>query len=488
MKILSTGDLMKIARKRWSKDFGEWFREVIFRSGTYDYRYPLKGIGVWPPYGMKIRRLVLNILRKELEDSGHEEALFPTLIPEECIKKESEHIAKFEEEIFWVTRGGQGELETRYALRPTSETAIMPMFKLWVTSYKDLPIRIYQIVSVFRCETKATQPMIRLREVTTFKEAHTAHATFEEAEQQVKTAINLYKKFFRKLGIPFIISKRPEWDKFAGAIYTIAFDTVLPDGKVLQIGTVHNLGQNFSKAFDVKYMDRNGEYKYVYTTSYGVSDRVIAALISIHGDDHGMVLPPEIAPIQAVIIPIIYRKEEKTPILEVVRKIEEMFNEKGFRVIVDLRDDMTPGEKFYYWELKGVPLRIEVGPRDIRQGMITIVRRDTLERKQVAFKSVIEEAVNILNDIRSGLSKRAEEWFSEQIVYVDTLAKAKKIIKVKGGIVVLPWCGEEECGLALENILEARMLGYDPDEQVEDQPCLNCGSTARYMARFAKTY
>ncbi|RLG56449.1 MAG: proline--tRNA ligase, partial [Candidatus Hydrothermarchaeota archaeon] len=244
--------------------FSEWYNDIIEKAEILDVRYPVKGLYVWYPYGFKIREHVMEIIRKLLDEKGHEEVLFPLLIPEHEFRKEAKHIKGFEDEVYWVTHGGLEPLEVKLALRPTSETAMYPIFKLWIRSHADMPLKVYQIVNTFRYETKHTRPLIRLREITTFKEAHTAHATWEDAEHQVKEAIEIYKKFFDTLGIPYMISRRPDWDKFPGAEYTMAFDTIFPDGRTLQIGTVHNLGQNFSKTFEITFENINGVQEYAY--------------------------------------------------------------------------------------------------------------------------------------------------------------------------------------------------------------------------------
>ncbi|MEB3772670.1 MAG: proline--tRNA ligase, partial [Desulfurococcales archaeon] len=286
------------AREKWRNEFSRWFDEVLENGEFYDYgRYPVKGMGIWMPYGFQLRRRIIELIRDELDKTGHEEVLFPMLIPETLLRKEKEHIRGFEDEVYWVTHGGLEPLDIKLALRPTSETSITYMESLWIKSYKQLPKKFYQIVSIFRYETKSTRPMIRLREVTTFKEAHTVHASKEDADRQVSEAIEIYKKIFDELGIPYVISKRPEWDKFAGALYTIAFDTIFPDGRVLQIGTAHNLGQNFPRTFDFKIQMEDESLDYPWQTSYGLSDRVIASVIALHGDDKGAVLPVQVAPI-----------------------------------------------------------------------------------------------------------------------------------------------------------------------------------------------
>ncbi|MEM2012487.1 MAG: proline--tRNA ligase, partial [Metallosphaera sp.] len=369
---------MKISREKWSSNFSEWFDWVISQAEIYDYgRYPVKGSGVWMPYGFKIRQNVTTLIRKLLDETGHEEVLFPLLIPETLLKKEAEHIKGFEKEVFWVTHGGEDELEERFALRPTSEVAITLMESLWIKGYSQLPRKFYQIVSVFRYETKATRPMIRVRELSTFKEAHTVHETFEDAARQVDEAVEIYSKFFDILGIPYLISRRPEWDKFAGAEYTIALDTIMPDGRALQIGTAHHLGQHFTKAMDYKVQRADGSHVHPHQTSYGISDRVIATVISINGDDHGPILPPVVAPIEGVIIPIPGKSEEDTEkINKYAMEVESVLKNSGIRVALDASEDKTPGEKYYIWELKGVPIRIEIGPRELNSGTAFLKRRD----------------------------------------------------------------------------------------------------------------
>jgi len=345
------------------KPFNEWFDWVIREAELYDYgRYPAKGMGIWLPYGFKLRKNVIELIRKLLDSTGHEEILLPLLIPYNIIIKESEHIRGFEGQLYWVTHGGYEQLDIKLALRPTSETSLSYMEALWIKSYKQLPKKFYQVGSIFRYETKATRPLLRVREVTTFKEAHTVHEDFKDCERQVKEAMDIYSRFFNELGVPYVVSKRPEWDKFAGAIYTIAFDTLLPDGKALQIGTVHNLGQNFSRVFEVRIQRKDESIDYAWQTSYGISERIIASIVAVHGDSKGLVLPFKVAPIQVIIIPIpAGSDEEKKAVMEHAIKLKNDLISRGLRAETDLREDVTPGEKFYIWELKGVPLRIDLG-------------------------------------------------------------------------------------------------------------------------------
>jgi prolyl-tRNA synthetase len=475
-------------RQKWSEDFGEWFRSVLIKAGIMDYRYPIKGSGVWMPYGFKIRKNILQILRDLLDNTGHNETLFPLLIPETSLSQESVHVKNFEGECFWVTHGGFEPLKVRYALRPTSETVIAPMLKLWIRSHADLPLKLYQIVNVFRHETKATRPIIRMREVATFKEAHTCHATFEEAEKQVQEAVGLYKRFFNMVGVPYIVSRRPEWDKFAGAIYTIAFDMLCPDGRTLQIGTVHNLGQNFAKAFDITYETIEGSQKHIWTTSYGISGRGIAAVLIAHGDDNGIVLPPRIAPIQVVIIPVPYKGKEEQ-VNEACRIVATKLRNAGYRVELDLRRDLTPGNKFYYWELRGVSIRIEIGPRDLANGVVTIVRRDTLMKQTCKMNNIISAMQKIAEEMTSDLKANAEAWMNEHIYQGSSLFEAKHLLAKRRGIVEIPWCGKNECGHNLEEKVEARLLGSPEDitEKIEDK-CLVCGENTVKRVRVALAY
>lgn len=478
-------------RERWSSEFSRWFDWVIEEAEIYDYgRYPVKGMGIWMPYGFQIRRRVLELIRDVLDSTGHEEVLFPLLIPDHLLRRESEHIRGFEGEVYWVTHGGFEELDVKLALRPTSETSITYMETFWIKSYRQLPKKYYQIVSIFRYETKATRPMIRLREVTTFKEAHTVHDSFEDAERQVLEAIDLYKRIFDELGIPYVVSRRPDWDKFAGALYTIAFDTVMPDGRALQIGTVHNLGQSFTRAFDFKVQMADERLDYPWQTSYGISDRIIATLISIHGDDRGAIIPPKVAPIHVVIVPILRGgEEEKSRVLRAARGIADELRGSGLRVAVDDRDWERPGAKFYYWEAKGVPLRIEVGLKEVEEGSVTIARRDTLERVKVGRESLVSEAKRLLDSIEASLAIRAKKHLSERVFRVSSLEEARSWINARRGIAEIPWCGSEDCGLKMEEETNATALGTPwPGEDATGEKCAVCGRPAVTWMRMAKTY
>jgi prolyl-tRNA synthetase len=466
--------------------FSEWFHEILEEAEIIDTRYPIKGMHVWLPQGFKIRKNTLNILRNLL-DQDHEEVLFPLLIPEDELAKEAIHVKGFEDEVYWVTHGGLTQLNKKLALRPTSETAMYPMFNLWVRSHSDLPLKFYQIVNTFRYETKHTRPLIRVREITTFKEAHTIHTDSEGAENQVKDAVELYKTFFDALAVPYVITTRPEWDKFPGADYTVAFDTLLPDGKTLQIGTVHNLGQTFARTFDITYETESGDHQYVYQTCYGLSDRIIASIIGVHGDESGLCLPPRVAPLQVVIVPILF-KEGKEEVLDFCRQVEKKLKTQSMRVYLDDRD-IRAGKKFYEWEMRGVPLRIEIGPRDIKNSKMVVVPRNTLEKKTLDYQeeTLILNIKTLLDDINQEMKDKAWERLKNNIRIVKTVEEAQEEITENGGIIQFSWCGKTSCGNDLEETLRVDLLGIEGQVEEEDK-CINCSENATKTALLAKTY
>lgn len=465
------------------ENFSEWYNDILSKAEIMDVRYPVKGSYVWYPFGFTIRKNVYAIIR-ELLDTDHHETLFPLLVPENEFMKEAEHIKGFEDEVYWVTNGGTSPLDVKLALRPTSETAIYPMYKLWVRSHADLPLKLYQIVNTFRYETKHTRPLIRLREITSFKEAHTVHTTWDEAAAQVDEAIARYIEFYKRLGVPVLPSKRPDWDKFPGADYTIAVDALMPDGKTLQVGTAHHLGDNFAKTFDIKYEDPEGEQIYAYQTCYGISERSIASMISIHGDDKGLVLPPEIAPIQAVIIPIIFK--DGKDVLEACQKLKAELESAGMRVEMD-DSDKRPGAKYYKWEMKGVPVRIEIGPRDLKKEAAMLVRRDTGEKVQVPLSSIKEDINEMFENIHTNIFEKAEATIEEHTSDCSSVEEIKE--KLPQGIVRTPWCGNKECGMEMEEEIGAGILGIPTDQTADvNDKCVLCGGEAKAKVYVARTY
>jgi prolyl-tRNA synthetase len=459
------------------KDFSAWYNDLLWRAEIMDVRYPVKGLYVWYPYGFAIRKFVYQRLR-DLLDRDHQETLFPLLIPEQEFMKEAEHIKGFEDEVYWVTHGGTVPLEVKLALRPTSETAIYPMYALWIRSHADLPVRYYQIVNTFRYETKQTRPLIRLREITSFKEAHTVHATWEEANEQVEEAIRLYREFYNGLCIPTLVSKRPDWDKFPGADFTIAVDAIMPNGKTLQIGTVHHLGDHFSRTFNITYEDKNGEQKLAQQTCYGISERSIAALISIHGDDKGLILPPCVATIQIVIIPITIGKRHED-VMAASQQLATDLTAAGYRVKLDTRD-MRPGAKYYWWEIRGVPLRLELGPRDLDAGKVMAVKR-TGGKDSISLASVSGDTARVLGEITDALRARAEEHTESHLSPVNSLDAISPALD-GGNVAVVNWCRQKECGDVIEEKTNASILGTEVRSQyVSDTggPCIVCGKQGK---------
>jgi len=465
-------------------DFSEWFNSIIDIGQIMDVRYPVKGLYVWYPFGFGIRKRVYNMIRDVMDNSGHDETLFPLLIPETEFMKEADHIKGFEDEVFWVTHGGVTPLDIRLALRPTSETAIYPMYKLWVRSHADLPLKLYQIVNTFRHETKHTRPLIRLREITSFKEAHTVHATWDDAKKQVDEAVELYTHIYRQLSVPVLISKRPDWDKFPGGDYTIALDTIMPDGKTLQIGTVHHLGTNFAKTYDITYENTEGEQEFVNQTCYGISERSIAALISLHGDDKGLVLPPAVAPIQAVIIPVLF-KDTTEAVLAACDKVASSLKEAGIRVETDA-SDLRPGAKYYKWELKGSCLRIEIGPRDLEKNSAVLVRRDKGEKQFVPLDTIVQTVQTELKQMGDDLYAKAEQTMDGMITPCKTLEEVKNVLG--GGVASISWCESEECGLKIEEETNASILGTPNNECSVSGNCPICGAVSSKIIHISKMY
>ncbi len=478
-----SGDIVEEESKSLppKENFSEWYNEVLMTAQVMDVRYPVKGLYVWFPFGFSIRKKVYNLLRS-LMDADHQECYFPMLIPRTELLKESEHIKGFEDEVYWVTHGGLTPLEIPLALRPTSETAIYPMYKLWIRSHADLPLKLYQIVNTFRYETKQTRPLIRLREITSFKEAHTAHATWEDAERQVQEAIGIYSEFFTRLAVPFIISRRPDWDKFPGADYTMAFDTLMPNGRTLQIGTVHHLGTKFARTFEIMYEDAKGERQYVNQTCYGISERCIAAVIGIHGDNKGLVLPPNASPTQVVIVPILFKKGEQE-VMDACRKVRAILNDAGISAVLDDSSE-RPGAKYYKWEMKGVPFRIEIGPRDLKNSSVTLVRRDGL-KESLPMDGLPSAMAGKLMDFQAELLKRASSLMWSRIKGCSTLEEAKS--QIESGVARLAWCGEKACGLEMENSTGGKLLG-EPQGMAGEGICPVCGKPASKVVLVAKSY
>jgi len=473
-----------------SDDFSKWYDEICQKAELSDLRYNVKGFIVFRPWATRIMNLMYEILEKELQEKGHVPALFPAVIPESNFHLESKHVEGFTPEVFWITEHGKSEkLEEKLALRPTSETAMYKMYSIWIRSWRDLPLKIYQRCQVWRYEGKATRPFIRSREFH-WIEAHDVFATKEGAMNQVKEDMIIAENTLHKeYGIPFIFFQRPEHDKFPGAVHTYAADSLLPDGKVLQQPSTHLLGQNFAKPFNVKFVDRDGKEKYGWQTCYGPCvSRMVASVISVHGDDKGLVLPPKIAPIQVIIIPILNGK--KTEILKKCEEIKKELDEESFRVEIDKREEYTPGWKFNYWELKGVPIRVEIGPNDIKNEQAVVVRRDNGEKTKVREINLNEKIRVTLEEIQQKLIKKADKFFEEHLSEAKTMNELKKIVKENGGLVKVNWCGSTECAEWIKEKTgggDIRGTRFDKREKSDDK-CIYCGKSANSVVYVGKSY
>lgn len=460
------------------KDFPRWYTDVVVKTGLVDYG-PVKGTMVIRPYGYAIWENIQSELDKRFKATGHKNAYFPLLIPMSFFTKEAEHVEGFAPEVAVVTHAGGEELAEPLAIRPTSETIFGSMYSKWIQSYRDLPLLINQWANVMRWE-KTTRPFLRTSEFL-WQEGHTAHATEEEAEEETMKMLGVYKEFAENcLAIPVICGKKTEKEKFAGAVATYGMEAMMKDGKSLQAGTSHYLGQNFAKAFEIKFLDKDGVQKHVYTSSWGVSTRLIGALIMAHGDERGLLLPPVVAPTQVVIVPI---AAKKPGVLEKCGQVKEQLEKAGVRVVLD-DTDASPGWKFNEWELKGVPLRVELGPRDIEAGKALIFRRDTLTKEEYALDGIADEVKTLLNTVQKDMLEAARARRDKHIVEADSL---KGILDgVEGGnFVKAGWCGCRECEdkIKAETAATARVIAEGSAKK-----CAVCGKKAQSLVYFARAY
>ena len=460
-------------------DFPQWYTDVVLKTKLVDYG-PVKGTMVIRPYGYAIWENIQKELDKRFRATGHENAYFPLLIPMSFLSKEKEHVEGFAPEVAVVTHAGGEELAEPLVVRPTSETIIGNMYSKWLQSYRDLPILINQWANVMRWE-KTTRPFLRTSEFL-WQEGHTVHATEEEAVEETIKMLNVYKEFAENcLAIPVITGKKTEKEKFAGAVATYGMEAMMHDGKSLQAGTSHYLGQNFSKAFDIKFLDKDGALKYGYTTSWGVSTRLIGAIIMAHGDQRGLSLPPVVAPVQVVIVPI---AAKKAGVMEECAKVKAMLEEAGVRVKLDDSDN-SPGWKFNEWEMKGVPLRIELGPRDIEAGKALIFRRDKLEKSEYALADIVSSVKTLLETVQEDMLEAARSRRDKRIVYATDMAGI--LAGVEGGnFVKAGWCGCRECEDKIKAETAATARVYAEGETAEK--CAVCGKKAEHVVIFARAY
>ena len=467
------------------ENFSEWYTQLIEKAELADLRYNIKGFLVFQPWSVLSMEKMFSSMEKVLQRKGHSPYFFPTLIPENNLKKESSHIKGFTPEVFWVTQGGDNVLEEKFALRPTSETAFYQMFSLWIRSYKELPFKTYQRANIFRHETKATRPFLRSREFH-WIETHCAHASKEDAMSQVKEDMETTKEVLHDIfGLPFMFFERPSWDKFPGAEKTFAADVLNPDGKVVQQPSTHILKQEFPRAFGVTFKDKNGEEKTVWTTCYGPAiSRIFASVMIVHGDDKGLKFPWDIAPLQVVIIPI--NEEVKQKAEKLKSEIEKFASVK-----IDY-SDKRPGEKFNYWEMKGVPIRIDLGLKDLENKKITVFRRDLDKKEVVSESELIKKIKKISEEITKNLTKKADNLFNNKIKDAKNIKEIKKIIE-EGGIARCNFCSVEKEGEKCAEIIEketgAQVRGTKLDEkQKPNGKCAICGKPAHNIVYIAKSY
>ena len=468
-----------------SENFSEWYTQVVIKTELVDYA-PVKGLIVLRPDGYSIWESIKESLDKKLKETGHRNGFLPVLIPESLLAKEKEHFEGFNPEVFWVTHSGTSEIGDRLALRPTSETLAYSLFSKWIRSWRDLPLKINFWNSALRAEIKGTKPFLRTSEFL-WQEGHTVHATKDEAEKEVADILELYKKTIEEeLAVPVVTGKKSEKDKFVGAVYTDTLESLMPDGKALQMGTSHFLGQNFSKPFDVKYLDKNNSEIFAWQTSWGVSWRLIGGMIMTHGDDKGLVLPPKVAPIQVVIIPIYYSKEDKENVLQKACQIKDSLSNNDIRVHLDDREQMTPGFKFNDWEMKGIPIRIEIGPKDIAKNQIVLARRHNQTKISLDIDGLTEKTLSELKNIQKEMFDAAKKILDERVVRVSEYQQFKKELE-NGKMIDCSWCGNQTCEDKIKEETGAD-LRVIPSDNTKAETCIYCKNSGITNVLFARGY
>jgi len=470
-----------------AEDFSEWYTEVVLKSGLADYA-PIKGCMIFREHSYAIWEKIQEIFNKKIKESGHKNVYFPLFIPESLLKKEAEHFEGFVPEVAWVTTGGDSTLEEKLAIRPTSETIIYATYAKWVRSWRDLPIKLNQWCNIVRWETKATKPFLRTREFL-WQEGHTAHATKEEADKEVMDILYDYRDLMESyLAIPVLVGVKTENEKFAGALYTTTLEAMMQDGKALQMGTSHNLGQNFAKVFDIKFIGEDEKEHYAWQTSWGISTRLIGAVVMVHGDDKGLVLPPRIAPVQVVIVPIPYKDVDSSLVLAKGRGLLEKLKDRGIAAVLDDRVEYTPGWKFNDWELKGVPVRIEIGPRDIKHKQVTVARRDTFEKSTIEEEKAVDAVIELLEEIQNNLYAKAKRFLEEKTTTVQGYEEFKKTLKEKGGFIRSSWCSSSKCEEKIKEETGATIRLRPLEKEEPFVNCVYCGEKAKEVVYFAKSY
>jgi len=470
-----------------SEDFSEWYNELVVRAELADYA-PVRGCMIVRPYGWALWENIQQALDRRFKATGHVNAAFPMFIPRSFIEKEKKHVAGFSPELAVVTIGGGKELEEPLVVRPTSETIIGHAYAKWIQSYRDLPVLINLWNNVVRWELR-TRLFLRTLEFY-WQEGHTAHATYQEAEAETRQMVDVYTDFaVRDAAVPVISGRKSEAEKFAGADVTYALEAMMRDGKALQFCTSHNLGQNFAKAFEIRYLDQQGNLQYCWTTSWGLSTRVIGAIIMVHGDDQGLILPPRLAPLQVVIVPISKNDVEKAAVMDRAAKVRAELEGAQIRVKVDEREGLTPGFKFNDWEMRGVPLRMEIGPKDIEKGTVVLARRDQPGKEgksSVSQRGLAPVIAEVLEDIQSSLYQRALDFRTANTVEPRDYQEFKSA--VEKGFALAYWCGSSECEAKIKEETKATIRCISSEQAPGEGKCIYCGQPAREKCTFARAY
>lgn len=471
-----------------SVDFSAWYNEIVYKADLCD-QSPVRGCLIIKPYGYELWEAIKNGLDRRFKATGHQNAYFPLFIPESFLKREAEHVEGFSPELAVVTIAGGKELEEPLIVRPTSETIIMESFKNWIQSYRDLPLLINQWANVVRWELR-TRPFLRTTEFL-WQEGHTAHATFDEAEFETRQMLDVYADFaVNDAAIPVIKGRKTEREKFAGALHTYTIEAMMRDTKALQSGTSHNLGQNFAKAFDIKFLDESNQLQHPWTTSWGLSTRMIGAIVMTHGDDKGLRLPPKVAPYQVVIVPIYKNDDEKVGVLEAVTRLQRELADANIRVYVDRREGLSPGFKFNDWEMRGVPARLEIGPKDVQNGTVALARRDIpgKEGKQFVSQSGISAKVNeLLAEIQANMLKQAADFRDANIHDVQSYDDLKAVVE-KGGWARGWWAGSNADEGRIKDETGATVRCIPFDQPGGGGKCFFSGQPSEKIALFAKAY
>lgn len=467
-------------------DFSEWYTQVVLKAQLADYA-PVKGLIVLRPDGYSIWESLRDRLDERFKTRGIRNGFLPVLIPESLLRKEEEHFAGFDPEVFWVTHSGTSEMGDRLALRPTSETLAYSLYSKWIQSWRDLPLKINFWNTALRAEIKATKPFLRTSEFL-WQEGHTVHATCQEAEREVAEILEIYKRTVEEeLAIPVMVGRKSEREKFVGAVYTTTMESMMPDGKALQMGTSHFLGQNFAGPFDVKFADPDNVERLAWQTSWGVSWRLIGAMIMVHGDDKGLVLPPKVAPIQAVIIPIIPGEADREHVMQTVVSVRRDLQDAGARVHVDERRELTAGYKFNDWELRGVPIRIEIGPRDIRDKKATVVTRYNRKKTGVPLEGIGGRIQDILGDVQAAMFERAALALKEMTADISSYDEFRQRIE-GGGFLRMPWCGDGQCEEEIKEETGAEIRVIPFEDAGASRSCAHCGKQGVSAPLFGRGY